>query len=240
MKYLRPILRMFGSKYKLLPHILKYVENDFNYFIDLFGGTGIVGLNVSHIFKNSYSKRRYYSKIYINDYDEILKNLTVQNVIQNQITFNGNKKNVTKAGIEYFKKKIVNGFWNRYLLYLDELNKVNIFSVDAVWWLTNSYENLKHDTILYLDPPYFGKKYENLYIHKVNHKTLWELLDKIKTKCRIILNYNYDETIIEHFKDWNIEIIEAMYTSTNHKTGNRFAKEIIITNRKDGKWISEI
>lgn len=234
MKYLKPILRMFGSKYKLLSHILKYVENDFNAFVDLFGGTGIVGLNVSYIFKNSSNK------IYINDYDEILENLTVQNVIQNQITFNGNKKNVTKSGIEYFKKKIVNGFWNRYLLYLDELKKVTIFRVNATWWLTNSYENLKHDIILYLDPPYFGKKYERLYINKVNHKALWELLDKIKTKCRIILHYNYDKTVLEHFKDWNIETIETVYTSTNYQTGNKFTKEIIITNRKDGKWMSQI
>lgn len=114
MNNVKPIIRMYGTKYKLLKYIFKNIHNDFDYFFDVFGGSGIVGVNVANHYKR---------KVVINDYDCLLNNLDIYKVINNQISFNGRKGTITKSAIEQFKTKIRNGFWNNYLLFKEILEK---------------------------------------------------------------------------------------------------------------------
>ena len=44
-KYVEPLFAYLGNKHKLLPDIQKLFPNDFHSFIDLFGGSGVVGIN---------------------------------------------------------------------------------------------------------------------------------------------------------------------------------------------------
>lgn len=108
MNKVKPIIRMCGTKYKLLPHIFKYINDDFDCFYDVFGGSGIVGVNVAEHFKK---------KVIINDYDKLLNNLDIYKVINNQISFNGRKNTITQSAIIQFQTKIRNGFWNKYLIF---------------------------------------------------------------------------------------------------------------------------
>ena len=44
-KYVEPLFAYLGNKHKLLPDIQKLFPNNFHSFIDLFGGSGVVGIN---------------------------------------------------------------------------------------------------------------------------------------------------------------------------------------------------
>lgn len=90
--------------------------------------------------------------------------------------------------------------------------------------------NIQKKTIIYVDPPYYGNNFIKLYENKVNHKKLWDSIDLIKHKCKIIISYNYCQEILEQFKDWKIKFINHKYSATTFAGYNKDAKELIITN----------
>ncbi|WP_434337582.1 DNA adenine methylase [Mycoplasma capricolum] len=51
MKKIKPIISYYGSKYRMLDKIFNLLElKSSDIFLDLFGGSGIVGVNAKHLF----------------------------------------------------------------------------------------------------------------------------------------------------------------------------------------------
>lgn len=102
--------------------------------------------------------------------------------------------------------------------------------MEAVDFLNYYNTNYTKKTIIYLDPPYYGNNFNKLYENKINHEQLWNSINLLKNKCKLIISYNYCQKILEQFKDWNIEIINHKYSATTFAGFNKDAKELIITN----------
>lgn len=67
-KKVRPVLKLVGSKYKMLDFLFENFNfNGVKNFFDIFGGTGIVGVNVKNNYPNII--------VTINDYDNKLTKL---------------------------------------------------------------------------------------------------------------------------------------------------------------------
>lgn len=72
-------LNYIGNKYKLLPQLLPLLAKDYNYFVDVFAGSGLVGLNynANNIILNDYNIRttqllRYFA---LNDPETIIDDI---------------------------------------------------------------------------------------------------------------------------------------------------------------------
>jgi DNA adenine methylase len=102
MEKVKPVLRFTGSKYRQLENLFNIFDlKGKGTFVDLFGGSGIVGVNVKHNFPNM--------NVIINDYDNILP-IKTSYALKNMLTFAGNGKNHTKAALKYFNKRVENGY----------------------------------------------------------------------------------------------------------------------------------
>ena len=84
------------------------------------------------------------------------------------------------------------------------------------------------DTLFYLDPPYYeAEKYYLDRFQPEDHKRLKETLDNIKGKA--LLSYNDCENIRELYKDYNIMQVDRADNLAT-KNGGRKYKELIIKN----------
>ncbi|WP_434343712.1 DNA adenine methylase [Mycoplasma sp. 06067-C1-B144P-99-0482-3] len=98
LKKVSPVISYYGSKFRLLDKIfslLELQENDI--FLDLFGGSGIVGVNAKEIFN---------CKVIINDYDNVLP-LNLTYALKNILSFEGNLKNYTKKSSDVLEKLVI-------------------------------------------------------------------------------------------------------------------------------------
>lgn len=117
MKKIQPVITYVGSKYRMLDKIFKLLDlKKDDIFLDMFGGSGIVGVNARHLYK---------CKVIINDYDEIMNHnrfrynienydinnfyLEKEKCINNLLSFDGLGKNYTKERLNAFISRYNNG-----------------------------------------------------------------------------------------------------------------------------------
>lgn len=213
---IKPVLRLAGSKYRKIEIIEKYfINSKCKNFYEIFGGTGIVSVNL----KNKYKDINFF----LNDFDDLFP-LTKDKVEKNLTSYEGLGKYFTKSLIEYYKKRIKNGLWNKVEIYNNILKSIIISKED--------YKNIKINTdnnFIYLDPPYF--KNEKLYKNHINTKEFYDWVIKLSKNNKILISYNNDEYIKELYKEFNIIEDEFNYCGMGIKTRKNIS-ELWITNIK--------
>ncbi|WP_434325688.1 DNA adenine methylase [Mycoplasma leachii] len=221
MKNIKPVISYYGSKYRMLKNIFSVLDlNSFDIFLDLFGGSGIVGVNARHLFN---------CQTIINDYDNVLP-LNLTYALKNILSFEGNLKNYTKKRLDYFIKRLDNGWVDKLNQYNKILQTINITHFDCKQLLENIINNKNKVTKLYADPPYFNKTgmYKNSFTIQ-DHIDLYNLLSELKVKTKIVISYNDEPFIKELYKDWNIIEINKTNVCGINKNSSK-VKELLITN----------
>ncbi|VEU75758.1 Site-specific DNA methylase [Mycoplasmopsis maculosa] len=221
MKYnkIKPVIRLIGSKYRLFNQLYNYFDlSNINEFYDIFGGTGIVGINVKNINNDL--------KVYINDYDKIFP-LTKEYVEDNNKRFNGYGA-YSKASIKQYKTKIKNGLWDKLNTYNKILKKCIITHKDYKELLSN--KNYNQNTFLYLDPPYFSNF--KAYKHQINLEDFFNFIKEfsLKNKCKIAISFKNNNEFINYLPDWKIHYLKHTNTNVSIKEKDKNANEILITN----------
>ncbi|WP_434343713.1 DNA adenine methylase [Mycoplasma sp. 06067-C1-B144P-99-0482-3] len=221
MKKIKPIISYYGSKYRMLKNIFSVLDsNSFDIFLDLFAGSGIVGVNARHLFN---------CQTIINDYDNVLP-LNLTYALKNILSFEGNLKNYTKKRLDYFIKRLDNGWVDKLNQYNKILQTINITHFDYKQLLENIINNKNKVTKLYADPPYFNKTgmYKNSFTIQ-DHIDLYNLLSELKIQTKIVISYNDEPFIKELYKDWNIIEINKTNVCGINKNSSK-VKELLITN----------
>ncbi|WBX36406.1 DNA adenine methylase [Mycoplasma capricolum] len=221
MKNIKPVISYYGSKYRMLKNIFSVLDlNSSDIFLDLFGGSGIVGVNARHLFN---------CQTIINDYDNVLP-LNLTYALKNILSFEGNLKNYTKARLDYFIKRLDNGWVDKLNQYNKILQTINITHFDYKQLLENIINNKNKVTKLYADPPYFNKTqmYKNSFTIQ-DHINLHNLLSELKTQTKIVISYNDEPFIKKLYKDWNIISIDKTNVCGINKNSSK-VKELLITN----------
>jgi DNA adenine methylase len=221
-------------------HLIKYIEDIYvksnkNAFIDVFGGSGKVLMNIN-------SKIKIY-----NDIDNSLVNIfeTLRNnpeLLKNRFNYSlnsrklfNNYKNITDNNIENAFRKIYlyllsfSGKGNHYGYSVkSKMNKIvnvknnidSIYNEIKYWTIENlDYRDLikrydSDDSFFYLDPPYYKIKYYKYNFSDKDFYDLKEILGKIKGKY--LMNINYNDFIINLFGEPNMKI-EIKNNSVNNK-----------------------
>ncbi|QVK02448.1 DNA adenine methylase [Mycoplasma mycoides] len=221
MKNIKPVISYFGSKYRMLKNIFSVLDlNSSDIFLDLFAGSGIVGVNAKHLFN---------CQTIINDYDNVLP-LNLTYALKNILSFEGNLKNYTKKRLDYFIKRLDNGWVDKLNQYNKILQTIDITHFDYKQILKNIINNKNKVTKLYADPPYFNKAgmYKNSFTIQ-DHIDLYNLLSELKVKTKIVISYNDEPFIKELYKDWNIIEINKTNVCGINKNSSK-VKELLITN----------
>lgn len=232
---IRPVIRIVGSKYKMLPWLLEHfnlenINNKITTFLEPFGGSGIVSVNIKHLYSNI--------KVYLNDFDNIFP-LTKEYIKDNNSRFNG-YGTITKLAIKQYKTKIKNGLWDKVEKYNDVLSKIQIDSNDYLSFCLKILETIKNykEVFIYFDPPYYNEKskYSKFYKNSLN---LNKFINDIKN-----INENYDVNIAISFRDcyeireafatkhWNIYEYEKINYHMSKFGKCPIVKELLITNYK--------
>ena len=234
-KLIKPVIKMVGSKYKMLPWLLKHFNldnqnNKITTFLDPFGGSGIVSVNIKNLYSNI--------KVYLNDFDNIFP-LTKKYIKDNNSRFNG-YGTITKLAIKQYETKIKNGLWDKVEKYNSLLSKINIKSNDYLPFCLKTFKYINNHSkiFIYFDPPYYDEKskYSKFYKNSLN---LNKFIDDIKN-----INENYDVNIAISFRDcaeirkefsnknWNIYEYEKINYHISKFGKCPIVKELLITNYK--------
>lgn len=233
MKKIKPVLRYVGSKYKKIDKIIELlnIQKDC-IFIDLFGGSGIVGVNVQHLFSPKH--------VIINDYDDVLNPIKEEFAVDNMLRFDG-YGSYSQSAHDYFIRRIDNGYWPKFDKYneiisktitwsMDITNQKNIENIKAVIQMNSETAPVK----IYVDPPYFEIK--GLYKNEFNpekHFILKEMLDELSKipNVEILISYNDNQTIRTYYNRWTIIEEEYQYSSGSSQTRKK-QTELWITNKE--------
>ena len=228
MKKIKPVVRYVGSKYRKIQNIFNYLPKknmeNYTYFIDVFGGTGIVGVN----FKNNFDKKI----VFINDYDNIFP-LTNDFIKKNLSTYNGDGKYYTKLAIESFNRRVKNGLWEKVKIYNDIINRCNITHLEYKELVNKLIDFADYENkIWYFDPPYFKDKGKIYKINDIDFNEFVETIKAIPKNHFIMISINKTPEIVDIFTKMGFIIneIEFAYCSTK----NRHKEiELLITNKEE-------
>ena len=236
-KKVRPVLKLVGSKYKMLDFLFENFNfNGVKNFFDIFGGTGIVGVNVKNNYPNII--------VTINDYDNKLTKLNYYDVLENQINFNGYGR-ASEAAVLQCAKMIQNGLREKFDEYISILKKCNVSANDYMSWIKIfAFMHLDwSDTIIYFDPPYFDKKdsKSKFYKHNIAINEFWVAVGAVIkfSKAKVYISFCDDPQSLEwprknnFFEALNLRIIykDKISIHTNNKA--KKYREILITNVKE-------
>lgn len=133
------------------------------------------------------------------------------------------RQSITMDGLKYRRSKIEN------ILSLDFY--INHEYLMGVTLSNKDYKEMfkKYDsknTFFFIDPPYSIDRVDKYYrcdCSKFDHKELSKKIKKLQG--RWLLTYNYDEKILDMYKDYNIEVVER-------KMFGRTYRELYIRNYK--------
>lgn len=132
-KYIRSCLNYTGSKYKLLPQLFPLFPREFNNFIDLFAGGGVVGINIADIHRVFNLNEK---KIILNDIQKNVIDLFeyLQTIEHNQL-IEKIEKIIDSYGLS-------NTFKNGYDFYnLDSSAGVSSYNKESYIRLRNDYNS---------------------------------------------------------------------------------------------------
>ena len=180
---IRPVLRFKGSKYKLMPTILElFCLSKKSIFIEAFGGTGIVSVNLKANFPEK--------KVILNDFDNIFP-LSKKFVIKNLTSYEGQGLYQTQKAIDYFCKRVKNNLWSKVDKYNQIISQIQIEHLD--------FRNINYfqNSFIFFDPPYKNRK--KLYKKYITLKDVKEIIDTLDSSCRWIITYNICEDVFKYF-----------------------------------------
>ena len=232
---IRPVIRIVGSKYKMLPWLLEHfnlenINNKITTFLEPFSGSGIVSVNIKHLYPNI--------KVYFNDFDNIFP-LTREYIKDNNSRFNG-YGSITKSAIKQYETKIKNGLWDKVKKYNNLLSKINIESDDYLSFCLKTLKHINNNSEIFIcfDPPYYNEKskYSKFYKNSLNLNKFINDIKNINENFGINIAISFRDCIEirEAFakKDWNIyEYVKVNYHMS--KFGKcPIVKELLITNYK--------
>lgn len=181
---IKPVLRLAGSKYKKVDFICNlFTSSKKDSFFEMFGGTGIVSVNIKHNFPNKL--------VYLNDYDSLFP-LTKDKVELNLTTYEGLGKYRTNLTKQYFESRFRNGLWEKVKIYNQILDTIVLFH--------KNYLDLKipKNSFVYFDPPYW--KRDNLYKNNVNHLELFNFVQKLDDSITWVISYSADSYVLNMYK----------------------------------------
>lgn len=211
---IKPVLKLPGTKYTQLSKIYHlYERSGLDKFVDLFGGTGIVGVNIKNKYPNS--------SVYINDYDNLFP-LTEEGVKRNLLTYNGDGIHYTKQSADKFQERLRNGLWDKVKIYQDVLDHCIISHSDYKEVEIPAY------SFIYLDPPYY--KRDRKYKNKVNHEELKAFVDNLDKSVVWVMSYDGSDYIREMYKDYYICEDIYMYRTSVKDKPRQPTKELWISN----------
>lgn len=212
MNKIKPVLRLAGSKYRKLNKIINFYKiSRCNKFVDLFGGTGIVAVNIKNEFKDDY--------VILNDYDHLFP-LTQEKVKSNLTTYDGLGKYQTNLAKKYFDTRVNNGLWDKVSIYNQIISSIELCH--------NDYKDVEisNHSFVYLDPPYVNRKY--LYKHYIDDNELFDYIQSLPKNVKWLLSYDDNQLIRELYKEYQIIEDEFLYRGLRSK--NKIRKELWITN----------
>lgn len=206
-KKIRPVLRLKGSKYKLMPTILELFSlSKKDVFIEPFGGTGIVSVNLKANFPEK--------EVILNDFDNIFP-LSKEFVTKNLTSYEGQGLYQTKKAIDYFYKRVKNNLW----LKIDRYNKI----ISQIQIEHKDFRDIHYpkNSFVFFDPPYKNRK--QLYKKYISLKDLKDFINSLDSSIKWVITYNLCEDIFTHFNKKELFI----YKTKNKNTING---EILISN----------
>lgn len=232
-KKIKPVLRYAGSKFKKLDTIFKILNaQEADIFLDLFAGSGIVGVNAKHLFP--------IGNVILNDYDNILQPITEAEAVDNMLRFDGHGTYSSSAQ-DYFIRRIDNGYWDKFDKYNSILDYCKIYHFDIHEAGMNSLitsliisAKSGSKVKIYIDPPYYDIKglYKSSFNH-ADHEKLFKLvnflIEKSHGKIDILISYNDCPNIRWMYMGWKI-ITEEFQYSTGSAENRKKANELWITN----------
>jgi DNA adenine methylase len=248
---LNSFIAWIGGKKLLRKHITEKFPEEFERYIEVFGGAGWV----------LFGKEQGKELEVFNDIDSNLINLyrcikyhcnelqrELEWLIVSREQFFNYKEQLNSKGLTDIQRAARYFYIIKSSFGADRktfgTNKKNL--VNTIDYLSEINERLKNvvienmeykrlikvydrpNALFYLDPPYLGtERYYNSGFNLDDHQQLCSILKEIKGK--FILSYNDDEYLKEIYKDINIELI-SRYSNLVAKCKPGEYKEIIITN----------
>lgn len=214
MKTIKPVLRLAGSKYKQRNKIINlFNQSNKENFVEVFGGTGIISVNLKANFPNV--------NVILNDFDNLFP-LTKEKVELNLTTFEGLGKYKTKLAVEYYERRIKNGLWDKVNIYNNLISKINLIHCD--------YKQIEipENSFVYLDPPYF--KRDKLYKNNINHLELFKYIKSLPKSVIWLLSYDDNDFIKKLYQDYYILVDDFKYCAMKTKQKHNLKKELWISN----------
>jgi len=98
--------------------------------------------------------------------------------------------------------------------------RIHIYNLDAISFLTKIVKKLPEEHLIYLDPPYFNKGkelYKNFYSYK-DHLDIFKKMNSFK-KRKWLVSYDNTPQIREIWKNFYHEIYSIKYTAGTKKEG---------------------
>lgn len=252
------MLKLFnyiGGKYYLLKYILERIDTSKKCFIELFGGSGKVFMNVSgfelKIYNDIDPRTCAIFNAVIRNKDEFLNRLNSIKLCEKLYydLINYEPKTELDIAVKYFI--IYNQSFNSYsnsFTYSYKRNRRWNYNVELI---DNIYYNIKdswilnfdykyflelvkdcEDIMMYVDPPYWGSEhyYEFGNFNRQDHFILAEYLNKAKYSVLVSYYYfNELETMYPRDK-WVYEAINVPKYSTGSKGNKKRTDELLIRN----------
>lgn len=220
-------IKYIGGKHYMLNNIYKNLDTTKECFIDLFGGSGKVILNLPYNYKVLIynDKNDDLSNLFMqvkNNFEEFKKavELPYSEILFKSFYEKYNSKNyensLEKAVVFYYLSNVSFGgkcqsfsysFTKKEALaYHRKIEKLHIIyeRLKRITLLSKDYKEIlesilnKEDIMLYADPPYVGTEYYyDLEFNEKDHKELAEYLNKLK--CSVMLSYYYFDGIEEMY-----------------------------------------
>lgn len=230
--YCEPFSGSFNTGFKLIDkgYNTKYILNDldkniYNFWVQLKSRYNLLELKINKMIDDIDKIKHKYP-----DHDTSKE---IEHYIDTKLK-SGNKldraaaefiyrQSLTMSGLKYRREKIECILLLDFFLNSEYLTRVNILNKDYKEVLTK-YDS-KH-TFFFIDPPYNINRVGQYYrceSNKFNHQELYNIVTNLKG--RWLMTYNYDEKLMEMYKDYNIEIKER-------KMFGRVYREMYIRNYK--------
>lgn len=244
-------IKWIGGKKALRKRIVKEFPQEFERYIEVFGGAGWV----------LFEKEQHAKFEVFNDIDGDLINLyrcikyhtpalqeELKYIIHSREIFKDSLSQMNAAGLTDIQRAaryfivIRSSFGadrSSFATGISEMSsKINYLS-EVQKWLSRviienrDFENLiktydRENALFYLDPPYYNaEKFYNSDFNRSDHIRLHDILKNIKGK--FVLSYNADDYITELYKEFNIIPVERL-NKLSATSNNKIYREVIIKN----------
>lgn len=243
-----------GGKKLLRKEIVSQFPDNFNKYVEVFGGAGWVLFykekhannevynDINSNLVNLFKCMKYHSNAIAEELDFVLNSRDTFNEYKNQSELEG-LTDIQKAARYLYLIKAsygakVTSFGGKYRDISNIENTRDIKKrLSKVLIENKSFDNLisSHDsteTLFYCDPPYYRaeRMYNtgNFVFDDLQHIRLRDILSEIKGK--FVLSYNNDDFIKGLYKEYNIEEIDRLNNLALVSGKNKIYKELIIKN----------